>query len=69
LPLLANETDELTITLTDIQGKVITTLNSSVRKGLNEVELNTSALNLNTGLYVVKATGQHFNKESKLIIE
>ncbi len=63
------EVDELTITLTDIQGKVITTLHPTVNKGLNEVELNTSALNLNAGLYLVKATGQHFNKESKLIIE
>jgi len=65
----AVEVDELTITLTDIQGKEITTLHPTVNKGLNEVELNTSALNLNAGLYLVKATGHHFNKESKLIIE
>jgi hypothetical protein len=65
----AGEADELSITLTDIQGKVISTLNPIVRKGLNEIELNTSALNLNAGLYLVKATGHHFNKESKLIIE
>jgi hypothetical protein len=63
----ANINDEAVVTLTDISGKVIRTMNVTIFNGNNEIALSTEGLN--NGMYLINIEGSEFKSTSKLIIE
>lgn len=56
-----------TVTLTDMTGKVINTLNVDLVNGINNITIPTSGLSL--GMYMVNVVGADFESASKIVIE
>ncbi len=55
------------VTITDISGKVIKTMNAELVNGKNNITVSTSAMS--NGLYIVTVKGADFTSSSKLVIE
>lgn len=55
------------VTISDISGKVINTMNTEINNGSNNITLSTNSLS--NGLYIVTVKGEGFTSSSKIIIE
>lgn len=55
------------VTLSDISGKVIRTINTDLTSGKNSINISTDSLS--KGLYLVNVVGEGFTSSSKLVIE
>ena len=61
--------DELQISIYDMFGKNCFSINRTVVKGKNQLELNFEGDPLATGIYVVNVNGKHVNKSINLLIQ
>ncbi len=55
------------ITLTDMSGKVVKTMNTNIVSGKNSITVSTDTLT--NGMYLVNVSGEGFKSSSKLVIE
>ncbi len=67
LSLDATKNTAAIVTISDISGKVINTMNTEITNGKNNITLSTNAMS--NGLYIVTVKGADFTSSSKLIIE
>lgn len=67
LSLSADKNASATITLSDISGKVIRTINAELVNGNNDITISTASLS--KGMYLVSVTGEGFTSSSKLVID
>lgn len=63
----ANEGGEVKISLCDVLGKHITTLDSGYKKGENRLQLDMNSLHLQTGVYFINVTMNGTTTQQKII--
>jgi hypothetical protein len=67
LSMTANKATTAVITVTDMSGKVVKTMNAEIVDGKNNITISTNALS--NGMYLVNVAGEGFQSSSKLVIE
>ena len=67
LSMTANKATTAIITVTDMSGKVVKTMNAEIVDGKNNITISTNALS--NGMYLVIVAGVGFQSSSKLVIE
>ncbi len=63
----SNKSTSAIVTLTDMSGKVVKTMNTEIINGKNNIVISTNALS--NGMYLVNVAGEGFQSSSKLVIE